>query len=96
VYLARGRTLGGSSSTNATLYLRGSPGDYDGWGLPGWSSREVLPWFIDGERNSKGEKQAATAHHVLNAWLPPTIMFMAPPGGWLPGCACSVNNNPDV
>jgi choline dehydrogenase-like flavoprotein len=55
VYLARGKTLGGSSATNATLYLRGSPGDYDSWGLPGWSSKDVLPWFVSGETNSKGE-----------------------------------------
>lgn len=55
VYLARGKTLGGSSATNATLYLRGSPADYDAWGLPGWSGKDVLPWFISGETNSKGE-----------------------------------------
>eukprot|EP00883_Tetradesmus_obliquus_P005556 jgi/Sobl393_1/15988/SZX66469.1 len=54
VYLARGKTLGGSSATNATLYLRGSPADYDSWGLPGWSSKDVLPWFVSGETNSKG------------------------------------------
>ncbi|WIA36647.1 hypothetical protein OEZ86_007931 [Tetradesmus obliquus] len=54
VYLARGKTLGGSSATNATLYLRGSPADYDAWGLPGWSGKDVLPWFISGETNSKG------------------------------------------
>eukprot|EP00883_Tetradesmus_obliquus_P015154 jgi/Sobl393_1/8272/SZX76909.1 len=59
VYLARGKTLGGSSATNATLYLRGSPADYDSWGLPGWSSKDVLPWFVSGETNSKGEQKWA-------------------------------------
>lgn len=54
VYLARGKTLGGSSSTNATLYLRGAASDYDSWGLPGWSAKDVLPWFVDSETNSKG------------------------------------------
>lgn len=54
VYLARGKTLGGSSATNATLYLRGSPADYDSWGLEGWGSSDVLPWFVNGETNSKG------------------------------------------
>ncbi|KAF8065553.1 alkJ [Scenedesmus sp. PABB004] len=54
VYLARGKTLGGSSATNATLYLRGSPTDYDAWGLPGWGSADVLPWFVSAETNSKG------------------------------------------
>jgi choline dehydrogenase-like flavoprotein len=52
VYLARGRTLGGSSATNATLYLRGSAADYDGWGLDGWRSGDVLPWFVAAENNA--------------------------------------------
>jgi choline dehydrogenase-like flavoprotein len=50
-YLARGKLLGGSSSTNATLYHRGSAGDYDRWGVPGWSSEDVLPWFKTAEDN---------------------------------------------
>jgi len=52
VYLARGRTLGGSSATNATLYLRGSAADYDGWGLDGWGAADVLPWFVASENNA--------------------------------------------
>ena len=52
VYLARGRTLGGSSATNATLYLRGSAADYDGWGLDGWRAADVLPWFVCSENNA--------------------------------------------
>jgi choline dehydrogenase-like flavoprotein len=56
VYLARGKTLGGSSATNATLYLRGSPVDYDSWGLPGWGSSDVLPWFVSSETNSTGKE----------------------------------------
>lgn len=51
MYLARGKLLGGSSSTNATLYHRGTAADYDGWGLPGWSSDDVLPWFVNMEDN---------------------------------------------
>ena len=51
VYLPRGRVLGGSSSTNATLYMRGSAGDYDSWDVPGWSSSDVLPWFKMSETN---------------------------------------------
>ncbi|GFR43618.1 hypothetical protein Agub_g4717 [Astrephomene gubernaculifera] len=56
VYLARGRLLGGSSGTNATLYNRGSAADYDSWGLPGWSSREVLDWFVKAECYAEGPK----------------------------------------
>jgi choline dehydrogenase-like flavoprotein len=52
VYLARGRTLGGSSATNATLYLRGSADDYNSWGLEGWRASDVLPWFVASENNA--------------------------------------------
>ncbi len=44
----RGRVLGGSSSINGLLYVRGQPQDYDGWaqlGCRGWSWGEVLPYF---------------------------------------------------
>lgn len=44
----RGRVLGGSSSINGLLYVRGQPQDFDGWaqmGNPGWSWEEVLPYF---------------------------------------------------
>lgn len=52
----RGRTLGGSSSVNAMVYVRGQPGDYDAWaamGNPGWGWSEVLPWFIRMEHNER-------------------------------------------
>ncbi|MGH3493624.1 MAG: GMC family oxidoreductase [Sciscionella sp.] len=47
LYWPRGRTLGGSSSLNAQMWVRGSRADYDGWGelAPGWSFDEVLPYF---------------------------------------------------
>lgn len=43
----RGRVLGGSSSINAMVWVRGHPGDYDDWGAvaPGWSWGDVLPAF---------------------------------------------------
>ncbi|RYE64668.1 MAG: oxidoreductase [Oxalobacteraceae bacterium] len=44
----RGRTLGGSSSVNGMIYMRGAPMDYDGWsamGCAGWSWQDVLPVF---------------------------------------------------
>jgi choline dehydrogenase len=44
----RGKVLGGSSSINAMVYVRGQPGDFDDWraaGNPGWSWQEVLPYF---------------------------------------------------
>src|SRR5215831_5742219 len=44
----RGKVLGGSGSINAMVYVRGQPGDFDDWaaaGNPGWSYKEVLPYF---------------------------------------------------
>lgn len=52
MYLARGKVLGGSSSTNATLYMRGTSQDYDRWGLKGWRGDDVLPWFKATEDNN--------------------------------------------
>jgi choline dehydrogenase len=57
VYLPRGRMLGGSSSMNAMIYVRGNAADYDGWaagGARGWSYREVLPYFKRSEDNERG------------------------------------------
>ncbi|HVI47143.1 MAG TPA: GMC family oxidoreductase N-terminal domain-containing protein [Chitinophaga sp.] len=48
IYIPRGKTLGGCSSTNAMAYVRGNSADYDGWaalGNKGWSYAEVLPYF---------------------------------------------------
>ncbi|NYJ03746.1 GMC family oxidoreductase [Petropleomorpha daqingensis] len=44
--LPRGKVIGGSGAVNAAFALRGSPHDYDGWGIPGWSFADVLPDFV--------------------------------------------------
>jgi choline dehydrogenase len=59
-YLPRGRTLGGSSSTNAMIYIRGNRADYDGWaamGHDGWGWQDVLPYFLRAEDNERGASE---------------------------------------
>ena len=53
----RGKVLGGSSSLNGLLYVRGQAADYDGWGAdnPGWSFDDVLPYFKKSEDQERGE-----------------------------------------
>src|ERR1700742_893867 len=60
LYLPRGKMLGGCSSINAMLYVRGNRADYDGWaagGADGWSYDEVLPYFRRSEDNERGESE---------------------------------------
>jgi choline dehydrogenase len=58
--LPAGRVLGGSSSINASLYVRGHKSDYDGWrdaGNPGWGWDDVLPYFRKSERQARGASE---------------------------------------
>jgi choline dehydrogenase len=56
----RGRVLGGTSSINGMLYVRGNPADYDGWaqmGARGWSYVDVLPYFKKSEDYAAGDPE---------------------------------------
>jgi choline dehydrogenase len=56
--MPRGRVLGGSSSTNAMLWYRGHPDDYDEWaeaGATGWSYADLLPYFRRSEARAGGD-----------------------------------------
>jgi choline dehydrogenase len=66
IKLPRGRVLGGSSSINAMVYIRGNRADYDGWGIPGWTYDDLLPYFIKAEDNERG----ASEYHGVGGPLP--------------------------
>ncbi|HEV2375339.1 MAG TPA: GMC family oxidoreductase N-terminal domain-containing protein [Streptosporangiaceae bacterium] len=63
IYWPRGRMLGGSSSMNAMIYVRGNRLDYDSWrddyGCSGWGYADLMPYFKRAEHNSRG----ADAYH---------------------------------
>ena len=64
IKMPRGKVYGGSSSTNAMIYQRGSRGDYDGWakqGCRGWAWNDVLPYFMKSEHQERG---ASACHQV--------------------------------
>ena len=57
IYWPRGRGLGGSSSINGLIFIRGQRADYDHWaqlGNAGWDWNSVLPYFVKSEHNSRG------------------------------------------
>ena len=69
LYIPRGKTLGGSSSMNAMLYVRGRPLDYDLWeaaGATGWGWADVLPYFLKAENNERGASEFHAVGGPLN------------------------------
>jgi choline dehydrogenase len=60
IYIPRGKTLGGSSSINAMVYIRGNRADYDEWrdaGCEGWGYEDLLPYFKRSEDNERGASE---------------------------------------
>jgi len=83
-YLPRGRVLGGSSSLNAMIYIRGNRADYDEWaamGFDGWGYEDVLPYFRRAEDNERGASryhgvggplsvsESRSMHPIVEAWI---------------------------
>ncbi|MBL8584978.1 MAG: GMC family oxidoreductase N-terminal domain-containing protein [Rhizobiaceae bacterium] len=85
IHTPRGKVLGGSSSINGMLYVRGNPADYDGWaqlGCRGWSYDEVLPLFRraetyagDGDPNYRGKSGPLKVEDYRTV-LPLTHLFV--------------------
>jgi len=68
-YLPRAKVLGGCSSMNAMVYIRGNRADFDEWaamGAEGWGYEDVLPYFRKSEDNERGED----LHHGVGGPLP--------------------------
>jgi choline dehydrogenase-like flavoprotein len=68
LFVPRGKGLGGSSSMNAMMYVRGRPLEYDLWerdGADGWGWSTVGPYFLKAEDNSRG----ASEHHAVGGPL---------------------------
>jgi choline dehydrogenase len=60
MYQPRGKVLGGTSSINGMIYMRGNHADYDEWrqrGCEGWDWESVLPYFRKAEDNERGESE---------------------------------------
>ena len=83
-YIPRGRVLGGSSSINAMVYIRGNRADYDEWkalGCDGWGYEDLLPYFIRAEDNERGASEyhgaggplsvsdGRSRHPLMAAWI---------------------------
>lgn len=68
IYMPAGKVLGGSSSINGLLYVRGQSKDFDDWealGNEGWSARDVLPYF----KRSQAQERGADAWHGVDGPL---------------------------
>ncbi|XP_015592925.1 glucose dehydrogenase [FAD, quinone] [Cephus cinctus] len=66
-YWPRGKVLGGTSVMNGMMYMRGSRKDFDDWakmGNPGWSYRDVLPYFMKSEDNMQVNEMDYGYHGV--------------------------------
>jgi choline dehydrogenase len=77
-----GRTLGGSSSINGMIYIRGNPLDYDDWrdayGCTGWGHADLLPYFLRAEDRLRVEDQRYE-HPLSRAWLEAAVAWGLPP-----------------
>ncbi len=88
IFLPRGKTLGGSSSTNAMAYIRGHRNDFDLWaaaGNRGWDYQSVLPYFKKSEYNETIRNEYHGQNGLLNV---SNLAFVTPYGpAFIEACA---------
>ncbi len=80
VFMPRGKVLGGSSSINAMIYIRGNKEDYNEWqalGNPGWGYNDVLPYFKKSEDQQRGESEYHGKGGLLSVSDPNSPNFMS-------------------
>ena len=65
IFTPRGKVLGGSSSINGLVYIRGQREDFDGWGIPGWDFDALTPYF----RKSLLKVSALPRHELCDAFI---------------------------
>ena len=65
IFTPRGKVLGGSSSINGLVYIRGQREDFDAWGVPGWDFEGLLPYF----RKSEDQQRGANEWHGVDGPL---------------------------
>jgi choline dehydrogenase len=83
MYFPRGKVLGGSSSINGEVFVRGNAGDLDSWaksGASGWSYAECLPYFRKLERYSGGESPYRGREGLIGVSPAPPVDAMTPIG----------------
>jgi choline dehydrogenase len=84
IFTPRGKVLGGSSSINGLVYIRGQRQDFDGWGMRGWDFASLEPYFQKAERQLKVSD--LERHELCDAFIasaralgiPPTDDFNGP------------------
>jgi len=77
IFTPRGKVLGGSSSINGLVYIRGQPEDFDGWGIPGWDFRSLQPYFEKAERELRVSD--LERHELCDAFIASARALGIPP-----------------
>ena len=77
IFTPRGKVLGGSSSINGLVYIRGQPEDFDGWGVAGWDFPSLAPYFEKAERQL--QVSDLERHELCDAFIASARALGIPP-----------------